>query len=1297
MSPPSGRRGSQPSIYNTRTFNNTTTTNDTTTTSSPGTPSFSSGNTSTNNSAGPTSPETSVSESELQLVRRIHNTALHTPSTLPGGCFRGRFQDHPYDFSNVIENSSDSDFNRSSPKSKSKAKAKAQSKPAKDSSPKHFRSLSQPFPFNFTFGKWKKKRQTSVCEPIIHIGPSDTDDDVFDTMPRQTTKTHTRSGHAGSKDFGDVQFGNCMTCGSRMRWPKEQKAFKCAICAAVNHLAPARTESQASEGARGHRHTNQGPPRQISLDHTKRLIRQCVQSHLNRCMLGTPGRHLKAQGPSRHSFSFSNRVQASCLILGINDATQPDATFMADPSEASKSISNHDSTVQSPLRASTTNKSRSYSTSHSEASHSDRPIIPGALRDGARIGHQNSPSGSSAYINAAADNDTDPQAIFKPLEDYLRSCFSSLDCINSSFTLHQPRHTSRRGSEPLRRRPAPRPELREPPEQREQRERREQREQREQRDQQEQREKLRPGGMLSDLDPKLDPKLLLIGDIAENGTWWTGHDETLPRRSPVKRVEDVTPKPSTAAKFIMPMNWGELMQWYAEVINPASVWSSVYEDISQAEGTRFRGLTDHGLQMMEKELLQAQEHARGILLLMTEALLKRPGRPLLEPCDLRFLLIVLENPLLHPDVRQFCGTMQPLDETPEPKRELRLDKPAKPATGPLSGQHSGIIKRVIGMISNSSPEFHNQMTMWLARYHPTRFSKAKELVSGFLTYRLLRQHGKKREVKVDVTAGLIPQLQEGRSGFYLYDEITELSSGTRKHKEPPKKMAYTEDWQITAATRTLSLFFTANNHPHLRRTSDALPSPHENNVANAGHSVHAHGQLLPTSDFYVSLLDNADLVFEFQNWEAKESRFSFCQYPFVLSIWAKTQILEHDAHRQMKNKARDALFNNLNNHTNVNQYLDLDIRRDCLVDDSLKQVSATVGALNEDVKKQLRIKFRGEEGIDAGGLRKEWFLLLVREVFHPDHDMFLYDEDSQTCYFNPNSFEASSQFFLVGVVLGLAIYNSTILDVALPPFAFRKLIASAPTKGVGAPAHPRPPMRYTLDDLAEYRPRLAKGLRQLLAYEGDVEETFGVNFVVQTDNYGTTVEKPLCPGGEHIAVTNNNRREYVDLYVRYVLDTAVTRQFMPFKMGFYSVCGGNALSLFRPEEIELLIRGSDEVLDIAALRGVAQYENWGHKNESIKQLDGSEPTIEWFWASFRDATPRDQRKLLLFITGSDRIPATGAASLPIKIVCLGDDKGRFPIARTCFNQISLFRYQTKIRLETVLWTAVHESEGFGLA
>lgn len=305
--------------------------------------------------------------------------------------------------------------------------------------------------------------------------------------------------------------------------------------------------------------------------------------------------------------------------------------------------------------------------------------------------------------------------------------------------------------------------------------------------------------------------------------------------------------------------------------------------------------------------------------------------------------------------------------------------------------------------------------------------------------------------------------------------------------------------------------------------------------------------------------------------------------------------------------------------------------------------------------------------------------------------LFVYDEDSQFCYFNPNTFETSDQYFLVGVVLGLAIYNSTILDVAFPPFAFRKLLAAAPSPSTGTPGHSRPTMNYTLDDLAEFRPALAKGLRHLLTFDGDVQSTFCLDFVIDVERYGTRNRVPLCAGGEAKMVTNANRKEYVDLYVRYLLDTSVTRQFEPFKRGFFTVCAGNALTLFKPEEIELLVRGSDEPLDIASLKAVAAYTNWPRGSSPA-----TEPTIVWFWDTFENATPRDQRKLLSFITGSDRIPAMGAASLVIRINCLGDDQGRFPSARTCFNVLSLYRCSSREKLERSLWLAVNESEGFGL-
>jgi len=679
--------------------------------------------------------------------------------------------------------------------------------------------------------------------------------------------------------------------------------------------------------------------------------------------------------------------------------------------------------------------------------------------------------------------------------------------------------------------------------------------------------------------------------------------------------------------------------------------------------------------------------------------MKRPGRPLSGPHELRFLLIISANPLLHASHKPFAGEF---DHPKRPSSQHGISAPR--GTGPVAGRHSGIIKRIAGLLSNTSPECHTHLVHWLARYPEPLFIQLKDLVSGFLAYRLIRQNEKKHEVKIDVTDGLIPSMGAGRSPASLHAALGQTPGSGKKQKEKPKRIIYQDDWQIKAAAQVLGFLFAANNMGHARRNQVGhLDSGSSNNRER----VHVRGQIVATSDFYTTLLDDSDLLADFEAWERKNGKFSFCQYPFLLSVGAKIQILEYDARRQMENRARDAFFDSLMSHRIIQTHLVLNVRRDCLVDDSLKAVSEVIGGGAEDIKKGLKIVFTGEEGVDAGGLRKEWFLLLVREVFNPDHGtilllrqcglqqltcsgMFVYDEDSQHCYFNPSSLEPSEQFFLVGVVFGLAIHNSTILDVALPPFAFRKLLMAAPS--LAAPiSQPRQLMTYTLEDLAEYRPRLAQGLRQLLDYDGDVETTFCLDFVIDTERYGVVEKVTLCPGGENRAVTNANRKEYVDLYVRYLLDAAVTRQFEPFKRGFFTVCGGNALSLFRPEEIELLVRGSDEALDISSLQAVAEYDNWGTPNPAER-----EPIINWFWESIERASPADQRKLLSFITGSDRIPAMGATSLKIKISCLGEDGGRYPTARTCFNTISLWRYPTRDRLQDMLWTAVFESEGFGL-
>ncbi|KAI0533219.1 hypothetical protein GGR58DRAFT_487663, partial [Xylaria digitata] len=1097
---------------------------------------------------------------------------------------------------------------------------------------KHSRSMSHPFPSLFS----SKKKRNAAADNELGFD-DDVDDHEYNAKTYSSSSQAANTGRVASGP-AELATGNCMTCAGLVRWPKELSAFRCTKCLTINDIKPSTTNirptiravsrpgTQAQSAGASPLGLPTNTPNLISIEHTKILIRTCLSSALQQWGSRDSGQqqHIAVgRSPSRLAGDYftlqdySNKPESSPSSTNTPPVSHYNAVF---DDFANLGLE------PNPLKF-TSHHPRSHSTSYPEATGSSRPPRP-------------QPGESSSYANTQKSV-LDPKGMFKKVEEYLILCFgTNSSCVNNSFI-------SRRVSVSVSTR-LPSDVVRRPPVET-------------------RREPAREDAPISELDPKL----LLLGDFAENGSWWTGgQEEVNVSRTPSRRYEE---KHSIVTSRSPRIDWSATMEWYHIMNNAAETWKQVYEELRQADG--IQELEESALQQFEQLALEAQEHLQRSLFKCTEMLLKRPGRLMIEPQDVRFMLILLANPLLILGSQSYTGNF------PQPNKGKSNAKAFDTEERSPIGRHSGILKRTFGLLANSSEACHHHLITWLSRLPEHMLLQMKDMASTFITHRLARQNERKVEPKVDVTDGLIPRMPSARASNTpaTLHAALEASKSPRKQKQPAEqsRAIYTDDWQIKVAARFMALIFAANRYTYVRRRH---PS-----------DGRAYGPLFTTSDFYNTLVDTIDFKSDFELWESRRGKFTFCQYPFFLSIWAKIQILEFDAKRQMAGKAREAFFDSILTHKSYTQHLVFNVRRECLVDDSLQQVSEVVGSGSEDIKKALRIEFQGEEGVDGGGLRKEWFLLLVREVFNPDHGLFVYDEDSQFCYFNPNTFETSDQYFLVGVVMGLAIYNSTILDVAFPPFAFRKLLSAAPSPAAGTPGHSRPTMNYTLDDLAEFRPALAKGLRQLLNFDGDVQSIFCLDFVVDVERYGTRIRVPLCPGGETKMVTNANRKEYVDLYVRYLLDTSIARQFEPFKRGFFTVCAGNALTLFKPEEIELLVRGSDEPLDITSLRAVAAYTNWP-RGSSPK----TESTILWFWDTFENASPRDQRRLLSFITGSDRIPAMGAASLVIKINCLGNDEGRFPSARTCFNILSLYRCRTRERLETSLWRAVNESEGFGL-
>ncbi|KAG2027912.1 hypothetical protein GB937_000359 [Aspergillus fischeri] len=1131
----------------------------------------------------------------------------------------------------------------------------------------HSRSISHPFPSAFG----GKKRNPN---PGFLDSDSDDDDvevthlpDVLSSSPRKGSSRPLPGGEA-------ISTGKCMTCNSTVRWPRGLKVFRCTECLTVNDLEPYTSKDSGGQGISG---KDGKPAVPLSVERTRSIIDNCVSSYLRRLL----------DAPVPQGLTSGNRSEKPSVIgqdencahthdHGSGLLSEPRVDARARSSSASSKPGKPDwfNGAPNPLKP----------TASSLAPHAD--VRGPRLRSRNNSDVQIPPKDERLPREVGRPSERDIKDrpshpyIFKPLEEYILASFKGCDSLNASFSTAQPPLLAENAS-PEHSPPKPKAESNE---------------------------------ALSHAHPafEIDAKTLLIGDLAENSSWWMndgdpnyglGHSHSKGKSSnPSKAVTSRSPR----------INWSQLAEWHHLIMTAGSSWVERWTAMRPVDE---RGQEGHGRSKLwdsvdicaiERDITESRLHLHRTFLKATENLVKRPRRLLHKPEEIRFLLILLVNPLIYPTssssrpviLTQSQGGRRPSHpkESGEriPLRDARPSRkeqlgPSAPRSGP-PGHHFGIVKRILGLMAHLPNDCHHYLVSWFSRLPTGHFEKLVDLVGSFVTYRLSRQQGRKRSEAIENDNSLVPSFSSaaGNTPAELHAAINGRGPSKPAKDKRIKPVVYGDDWQIQAAARVMSLLFTAND-TSVARKPDAAFGQEAGSSANRA-AANRRGHKVPISAFYNTLLDYSDLVADFEAWESKMAKFSFCQYPYFLSIWAKIHIMEHDARRQMEVKAREAFFNSILSRKAISQYLVLKVRRDCLVDDSLRSVSEVVGSNQEEIKKGLRIEFVGEEGVDAGGLRKEWFLLLVREIFDPHHGLFLYDEDSQFCYFNPYCFESSEQFFLVGVLLGLAIYNSTILDIALPPFAFKKLLAAAPQTSGPQPSSGRSNYRCTLDDLAEYRPALAKGLRALLEFDGDVADTFCYDFVAHVDRYGEAVAVPLCPGGETRPVTNANRREFVDLYVHYMLDTAVTRQFEPFKRGFFTVCGGNALSLFRPEEIELLVRGSDEALDVASLRAVATYDNWSHpRPENI-------PVVRWFWEFFENTDPQAQRKILSFITGSDRIPAMGATSLTIRLACLGDDASRYPIARTCFNTLGLYRYPTRERLERMLWEAVGNSEGFGL-
>ncbi|CAK9440605.1 uncharacterized protein LODBEIA_P46400 [Lodderomyces beijingensis] len=351
--------------------------------------------------------------------------------------------------------------------------------------------------------------------------------------------------------------------------------------------------------------------------------------------------------------------------------------------------------------------------------------------------------------------------------------------------------------------------------------------------------------------------------------------------------------------------------------------------------------------------------------------------------------------------------------------------------------------------------------------------------------------------------------------------------------------------------------------------------------------------------------------------------------------------------------------------------MSIDVRRDQVFLDSYR--SLFFKSKDEFKNSKLEITFKGELGIDAGGVTREWYQVLSRQMFNPDYALFtpvVSDESTfhpnRTSYINP---EHLSFFKFIGRIIGKAIFDNCYLDCHFSRAVYKRIL--------GQP--------QSLKDMETLDLEYYKSLLWML--ENDITDVITETFSVETDDYGEHKIIDLIENGKDIPVTEENKQDYVKKVVEYKLQTSVEEQMENFLIGFHEIIPKNLVAIFDEKELELLISGLPDI-DVNDWQTHTRYNNYSPSSEQI----------QWFWRAVKSFDKEEKARLIQFATGTSKIPLAGWKEVKFNIHRDYGSTDRLPSSHTCFNQIDLPTYTDYETLRGSLLMAITEGhEGFGLA
>uniref|UniRef100_A0A8C2PU14 E3 ubiquitin-protein ligase n=1 Tax=Cyprinus carpio TaxID=7962 RepID=A0A8C2PU14_CYPCA len=355
-------------------------------------------------------------------------------------------------------------------------------------------------------------------------------------------------------------------------------------------------------------------------------------------------------------------------------------------------------------------------------------------------------------------------------------------------------------------------------------------------------------------------------------------------------------------------------------------------------------------------------------------------------------------------------------------------------------------------------------------------------------------------------------------------------------------------------------------------------------------------------------------------------------------------------------------------------HVKITVSRQTLFEDSFQQI---MNFKPYDLRRRLYIIFRGEEGLDYGGLAREWFFLLSHEVLNPMYCLFEYAGKSNYCLqINPASTinpDHLSYFCFIGRVIAMALFHGKFIDTGFSLPFYKRMLNK----------------KLILKDLESIDPEFYNSL--IWIRDNNIEECgLEMYFSVDMEILGKITSHDLKEDGANVLVTEENKEEYIGLMAEWRFSRGVENQTKAFLDGFNEVVPLQWLQYFDEKELEVMLCGMQEV----------DLQDW-QRNTVYRHYTRNSKQIIWFWQVVKEVDNEVRLRLMQFVTGTCRLPLGGFAELmgsngPQKFCIEKVGKETWlPRSHTCFNRLDLPPYKSYEQLKEKLLFAIEETEGFG--